>query len=750
MAFQPESSTFDGGVLQWEITTPALGGVGGAANSPLLSLANRTKYLKDHIDALEAASSGNAPLNSPGFTGTPTAPTAALGDRTQKLANTTFVQDTEYSVANINVAGGANVVLTAVQAGVGVLSLSGLLTANISVIVPNAAKRWTVVNGTTGAFTVTVKTAAGTGVQVTQGRASILQCDATNVFDPKTDFRDTGLLGNPTAPTQPAGTNNTNLANTAFARQLKAGMVTVNVAGGVNVALTAAQWGVGLIVLQGALTANISVIVPDTSDQWVVSNQCSGAFTLTFRPNLGSGVEIPQATTQHLWTDGANVQVVSGAFDTTYAVVRKPTVQNPVAAEVLVGQTPSITLNRYHSLYGVDQGAVQIQVAAAANFAVVTWDSGTLDPQNFAQVPAGVLASNTGYFARGRYRDIEGQWSPWSDPVAFTTGAQVVQAPTLTAPANGAAGVGDGFTMTSSVFNMTTGVDTHAVTDWQIWTGPNGTGSLLWQSLADSSNKQSIAVPAGSIPVNTVCYPRVRYAGVNTGYSGWSAQVSFTTAASYGASLSPGGSFGGGFLAGYIIIGGDTFALVVAPKDGGEQTHLEVFDGGSDYTGSQSVNDGRANTLAMMASPQASRFHAARFCYNLRLGGFADWYLPSRDELEVAARNLKPTAALNHIGLRPDGVANGTNASSTPVGAAYTANVPAKTTVAAFDRTINGAQALGLVDDGEYWTSTFAATDRRQAWRQRLGNDHNEALRQRLQGTGNNCGVRAFRRVKVS
>jgi hypothetical protein len=38
-----------------------------------------------------------------------------------------------------------------------------------------------VTNATTGAFTLTVKTAAGTGVAVTQGSASILYCDGTNV-----------------------------------------------------------------------------------------------------------------------------------------------------------------------------------------------------------------------------------------------------------------------------------------------------------------------------------------------------------------------------------------------------------------------------------------------------------------------------------------------------------------------------------------------------------------------------------------
>lgn len=52
MASQPESNTWEAGVLQWETSTPALGGPGGPMNSPLLQLANRTKFLKNKVDTL--------------------------------------------------------------------------------------------------------------------------------------------------------------------------------------------------------------------------------------------------------------------------------------------------------------------------------------------------------------------------------------------------------------------------------------------------------------------------------------------------------------------------------------------------------------------------------------------------------------------------------------------------------------------------------------------------------------------------
>ena len=89
MANLPESSTFDAGVYQIETTDPVIGGPSGVTNTPLKNLANRTKYLKDHVDAIEA---NFAPKASPAFTGTPTAPTPSAGTNNTQLATTAFVK----------------------------------------------------------------------------------------------------------------------------------------------------------------------------------------------------------------------------------------------------------------------------------------------------------------------------------------------------------------------------------------------------------------------------------------------------------------------------------------------------------------------------------------------------------------------------------------------------------------------------------------------------------------------------------
>lgn len=81
----------------------------------------------------------------------------------------------------INVSGGGPFVLTGGQLNRIAYRFTGALVANREIIVPTTVQQYWVTNATTGAFTLTVKTAAGTGVLVTQGSSAILYCDGTNV-----------------------------------------------------------------------------------------------------------------------------------------------------------------------------------------------------------------------------------------------------------------------------------------------------------------------------------------------------------------------------------------------------------------------------------------------------------------------------------------------------------------------------------------------------------------------------------------
>lgn len=72
-----------------------------------------------------------------------------------------------------------------------VLDITGTLVSNATIIIPNASKSYKVLNRTTGAFTVTVKTSAGTGLVVTQSTGAEIYCNGSNVvrfLTPMTDF----------------------------------------------------------------------------------------------------------------------------------------------------------------------------------------------------------------------------------------------------------------------------------------------------------------------------------------------------------------------------------------------------------------------------------------------------------------------------------------------------------------------------------------------------------------------------------
>lgn len=67
--------------------------------------------------------------------------------------------------------------------GGGIVVLSGAITANINVILPKVeGARALFHNNTSGAFTVTLKSATGTGYAITQAKRAMAYCDGTNWY----------------------------------------------------------------------------------------------------------------------------------------------------------------------------------------------------------------------------------------------------------------------------------------------------------------------------------------------------------------------------------------------------------------------------------------------------------------------------------------------------------------------------------------------------------------------------------------
>jgi hypothetical protein len=98
-------------------------------------------------------------------------------------ASKTLAAIDNFNLSTISVAGTGNYTLSAGELGFASYVFTGILTGNRSVIVPDTVAPYRVRNATTGSFTLTVKTAAGTGVTVGQNEGKFLVSDGTNVFD---------------------------------------------------------------------------------------------------------------------------------------------------------------------------------------------------------------------------------------------------------------------------------------------------------------------------------------------------------------------------------------------------------------------------------------------------------------------------------------------------------------------------------------------------------------------------------------
>lgn len=306
---------------------------------------------------------------------------------------------------------------------------------------------------------------------------------------------------------------------------------------------------------------------------------------------------------------------------TTVTTVDEVTADHPLEGETLTWCEfkASKVLDNGADLYG-------LQVAASAT--------------GFGETPDITSASNEinassmnltegSWCYRVAARDAGGTWGDWSTAVSFAANSGVDEA--VLSPTDG------GFT-------------------------PDTTPALDWPDIAEAASYEieyatteaaldgSGAVPTDSsgyqIPVTDTfsygdtCYWRVR--GVNEdGIAGvWSGVFEVEI-----REPEIGETFEGGIV---FYLDGSGGGLVCAESD--QSTDIEWGGSGTDIGGDDlssapeldGVGDGLENTEAIVDAlgTNGGTPYAAKFCYDLSLNGYTDWFLPSKDELDLMYENL--------------------------------------------------------------------------------------------------------------
>ena len=668
--------------------------------------------------------------------GTFTTATATTGNITN--VNATTVDATNVEVTNIKAKDGTAAATIADSTGVVTIPSAVLTTADINGgTVDNAAvgagtpstgafttlssNSTTTLNGTTipASKTLLVSTDIGSTVQgydadtakyddVTANFSGTLQNGGSNVLV-DTDIGstvlayDSNLQGFVTAFTLPTtdGTVNQVLktdgsGNVGFATLAGTGTVTsVDVSGGTT----------GLTTSGGPVTGSGTITLAGTL---AVVNGGTGQTTFTDGEILIGKTDgsLAKATL----TAGSNITITNGDGAITIASsaaaqeVVTPTNVSPADLATDIGETPTLTGSTYYSLYGKTQKSSQWQVSTDNTFATTDYDSGEVLGVGVTHVvPASNLSVSTTYYWRVRYRDSDDTYSEYSTPTEFETSASFndfIATPTATPAIGGAL---EGGFHTGLIWNQVT----QSTTSTAI-----GTGSKTF-TVTDSAplfySGQAVEVRSRANPATA------RMIGTVTASLGTTLTVNVTSVD------------GSGTLTDWSVMA--KFRVIVAPKSSGENSSKQYKNAQTATpSATGTLTEGLKATLAMVGDGDATVYPAAHFCNDLTIGGYSDWYLPARDELELIYRNLKPYTVSNYTTAdRPTGTpdyknlgslgdtanTHGLNNNSSPQGVAYTTGSPAQTSVAAFQT--GGAEAMASGTE-VYWSSSERTTE--DAWNQ--------------------------------
>ncbi|MGC0153266.1 gp53-like domain-containing protein [Chromobacterium vaccinii] len=228
-------------------------------------------------------------------------------------------------IATVQVAGAASAALTAAQAAMGIINLTGTLTGSIVVTFPSQVGRWLVLNNTQGGFAVTLKAAAGASLQLQPGFSLPVFCDGNSLGSERTDY------GQMQVPTAPQFDNSGAPANTTYVKRAQGSLSGTLVTSNNNLVLDISYAG-GYINYVGGQDGTItlpSVVGADGSSFYFWNGS---GFNLTLAASVGkfygpgvpgavgvTSLTLPNGTWAIVRSDGRNPVVLESSFAPTLA-----------------------------------------------------------------------------------------------------------------------------------------------------------------------------------------------------------------------------------------------------------------------------------------------------------------------------------------------------------------------------------------------------------------------------------------------
>lgn len=157
-----------------------------------------------------------------------------------------------------------------------------------------------------------------------------------------------------------------------------------------------------ILHIEGTLTANRTVTVPSTANQWLMHNATSGAFTVTVKTSGGSGYALPQGARGVLYSDGTDVYLAGElAADLT------PTLEGTLNAQDNVIQRAKFK----------DSSEEQTTPSSSSNVLTLDLENGNVFETTLTEAVTTLTISNPpatgdfGYFVLELIQDGTGGWA---------------------------------------------------------------------------------------------------------------------------------------------------------------------------------------------------------------------------------------------------------------------------------------------------------------------------------------------------